>query len=135
MKTDNTAIFEAYLEAAVHDMDERHGLDHWVDSDGDAQPYSDDISKNPRKRQNAATRSFNYVIDREDHEYPICHREDGPAIIRPNGDIVWCLNHQSYRDVKTWAEDVLISQKKPHDSKSVEEFLRPILAAQTQDLI
>jgi len=30
-------------------------------------------------------------------DYDKLHREDGPAVIYPNGDKIWCMNNQIHR--------------------------------------
>lgn len=62
------------------------------------------------------------------------HREDGPAVEYPDGQVYWCLNNHNY-SIKSWAEKVLKRRGQPHDETAVNEFLRPILAKQTKDSI
>ena len=64
-----------------------------------------------------------------------CHREDGPAIEHRNGSKQWFLNGNYHPNIQEWGEAVLKHQKKPSDPKSVQEFLRLILAKQTKEMI
>lgn len=87
-----------------------------------------------------------------------CHREDGPAIITPDGTEIWCYNDVRSREdgpaviykegivlwyldgkrfmtPEKWARAVLNKHEQPSDPEDVARFLRPILAKQTKDLI
>ena len=62
------------------------------------------------------------------------HREDGPAVVHADDHMEWYLNGSEY-SMYDWAMTMLRRHNKPADPKSVQEFLRPILAKQTKDLI
>lgn len=126
MNKDNKAIFEAYNSSRVPRDQWKRG--YWTDYLGLDQPLSNEESRNPTPIK-LPTGNITYIHDDQ------WHREDGPALIRKGGDNAFCLNDRIYRDIKVWASDVLKSQRKPHDAQSIDEFLRPIIAQQTQDLI
>lgn len=62
-------------------------------------------------------------------------REDGPAVEYANGRVGWYLFGQRFRTPEEWAASVLEWNNKPNDPAAVQEFLRPILAKQTKNLI
>ena len=63
------------------------------------------------------------------------HREDGPAIERVNGSKEWYVNGKWFYAPEEWAEAVLKKHNKPHDPRSVDNFLRPILTKYMDDLL
>lgn len=135
---DSAAIFETYIENTQQYDDCVPSDNFWIDMYGDGQMYSDEVSQNPIMKINGATDSENWLINRASNGYQIkqsLHREDGPAIIRTDGRVTYCLNNSGYPDPQSWAKDVLISQRKPFRPSDIEKFLRPILAKQTTDLI
>lgn len=52
-------------------------------------------------------------IVRHRNENGLFHREDGPAVILPNGDLQWWLNGKSYNTKEEWliATHILKLQK------------------------
>ena len=63
------------------------------------------------------------------------HREDGPAVELANGDKQWWVNDIWYDTPSDWAEAVLKLHNKPHDQKSIDRFLKPILSKGLNDLL
>ena len=63
------------------------------------------------------------------------HRVDGPAIELANGDKEWWVNDILYNTPSDWAEAVLKLHNKPHDQKSIDRFLKPILSKGLNDLL
>ena len=63
------------------------------------------------------------------------HRVDGPAIERADGDKEWWVNDILYNTPSDWAEAVLKLHNKPHDQKSIDRFLKPILSKGQNDLL
>ena len=63
------------------------------------------------------------------------HREDGPAVEYANGDKEWWVNDILYNTPSDWAEAVLKLHNKPHDQKSIDRFLKPILSKGLNDLL
>lgn len=76
-----------------------------------------------------------YVIGDNWKHGGIWHREDGPAFIGNDGALGWFCDDKLYETPSQWAKAVLIFQHKPSDPESVQEFLRPILAKQTSELL
>lgn len=62
------------------------------------------------------------------------HREDGPGKILNNGQVYWCCNGLDYINPEHWAEAVIQSRRRP-TKEEIKEFLRPILAKQTQQIL
>lgn len=118
---DNQAIFEAYLEGT-----EQPG--GWIDEIGVQRPWSNHDSQNPTlKKFGNVTRWV-----RQNGEF---HREDGPVGAYWNGVEFYALNGSVYNSAEKWAQDVLISQKRPYNRAAIAAFLQPILAKQTKDFI
>ena len=64
------------------------------------------------------------------------HREDGPAAEYANGDKEWWyVNGKRYNTPSAWAEAVFKLHNKPHDQKSIDRFLKPILSKGLNDLL
>ena len=63
------------------------------------------------------------------------HREDGPAVEYANGDKEWYVNDKRYDTPSDWAEAVFKLHNKPHDQKSIDRFLKPILSKGLNDLL
>ena len=63
------------------------------------------------------------------------HREDGPAVEYANGIKEWFVNSKRYNTPSDWAEAVLKLHNKPHDQKSIDRFLKPILSKGLNDLL
>ena len=124
---DNQLIFEAYLQEnkvqPVMTTDDQ-GNQFWSIENGKKWHREDGpaaILANGRVRA--------WYVD------GACTREDGPAIEHHDGTKYWYLDHKEFKTPELWAAAVLRKQHKPDDDKYVEEFLRPILAKQTKDLI
>ena len=63
------------------------------------------------------------------------HREDGPAAEYADGIKEWFVNSKRYYTPSDWAEAVLKLHNKPHDQKSIDRFLKPILSKGLNDLL
>ena len=62
------------------------------------------------------------------------HRLDGPAIEYSDGVKEWYINGKRFHTPEEWAEAVLKKYNKPSDPRSVDNFLRPILAKYMDEL-
>lgn len=144
---DNQLIFEAYLESAEQPKMYTNSdgtAKYWCigtkyhREDGPAIEYSNGLKEwwlnGKRHRADGGPTSVHPDGRKIWRVNDLVHREDGPACITPDGKEYFYLDDEQLTPQK-WAEKVLQKQGKPADPESVKEFLRPILAKQTKDLI
>ena len=143
MNRDNQLIFEAYRDGFTGVKTNADGTKAWYVNgqfhriDGPAIEYADGT-------KHWYVNGKLHRIDGPAVEWPDGtklwyingqrHREDGPAIERASGTKHWFLNDKEFETPEEWAEAVLKMHNKPHDPRSVDNFLRPILAKSMDDL-
>lgn len=122
MNKDNQLIFEAYIDSSEQPNHEKneHG-EFWR------------LGKTPHRVGGPAI--IWPMGNKEWYQHGKLHREDGPAIEWIDGKKAYWFDNDYYPTPEKWAKAVLHSRGKRFDSKSVDDFLRPILAKQTKDVI
>lgn len=128
MNKDNQLIYEAYLDSDYDESSQEPEME--VDDEG---------NKSWRLEGEYHRTDGPAVINADGYKswwlYGRRHRMDGPAIINADGDLFWFIHGNNYGTATNWARSVLMRRNQPHDPDSVANFLRPILAKSTKDLI
>ena len=143
MNRDSQLIYEAYKEGFTGVDTDEDGAKAWYVNgqvhrlDGPAVEYADGskawfINNQPHREDGPAVvwpdGSTEWYVNGKRH------REDGPAVEQGNGTKHWFLNDKEFHTAEEWAEAVLKMHNKPHDPRSVEKFVRPILTKYMEDL-